>query len=338
MGHESFDQAARLVPRYGSVLLGLPGWLKEQAFDIHIKAGQPIALCGREGTYFLNGEGHPVPEAQGAPCVSREVLREMFLQLCGHSVFRHEEEIRQGFVCPGGNCRVGLCGTAVVEGGRVQSVGEITSLVFRISREIPGCADRLFREGIPWERGLLVAGPPSSGKTTFLRDVARALATGRFGPVRRVAVLDERGELGSGDLGPCADVLRGYPKGEALDVAVRMLSPEFVLCDELSPKDLPAVGEALASGAAFIASVHAGPEELFTRPLCRALLGTGAFATAVCLRGREEPGAVERILRLDQEGKGRACEAFGSAAGGGGRAGSGPVGSGPFAPPGPTVA
>ena len=76
MVHESFDQAARLVPRYGSVLLGLPGWLKEQAFDIHIKAGQPIALWGREGAYFLNGEGHPVPEAQGAPCVSREELRE----------------------------------------------------------------------------------------------------------------------------------------------------------------------------------------------------------------------------------------------------------------------
>ena len=35
------------------------------------------------------------------------------------------------------------------------------------------------------------------------------------------------------DLGPCCDVLDGYPKGEGILQAIRSLSPEFIICDEL---------------------------------------------------------------------------------------------------------
>ena len=96
------------------------------------------------------------------------------------------------------------------------------------------CIRDSFLEGVPLERGVLVVGPPSSGKTTFLRDVARSLSLGRFGPSRRVAVVDERGELGGYDLGPNADVLRGYPKAAGLDAAIRTLSPEVAVLDAVS--------------------------------------------------------------------------------------------------------
>ena len=90
-----------------------------------------------------------------------------------------------------------------------------------------------------------MAGPPSSGKTTFLRDIARSLSLGRFASGRRVAIVDERGELGGFDLGPCADILRGYPKETGLEVALRTLSPEVIVCDELSQRDFKAVQGAL---------------------------------------------------------------------------------------------
>ena len=47
-------------------------------------------------------------------------------------------------------------------------------------------------------------------------------------------MVDERGELGGFDLGPNTDLLHGYPKAAGLDVAVRTLSPEIIVCDELS--------------------------------------------------------------------------------------------------------
>ena len=170
--------------------------MKEQAFDFHFSAGQPISLCGREGICFLVGRGCVSRCPQDAPAVTSQQIRELFLQICGYSVYAHEDELRQGYVRLGEGCRVGVCGSAVMEGGVVRGLRDVTSLVFRIPRRRWGCADRLFTGGIPVERGVLVAGPPSSGKTTFLRDIARSLSLGRFASGRRVAIVDERGELG----------------------------------------------------------------------------------------------------------------------------------------------
>lgn len=333
-----FDDVARQIPVYRDLLLSLPEQVKSQTFDIHISSGQPVSICGREGVLFLTSKGKAVRAADQGTITTPKQLHELFLQACGHSVFRHEEEIRQGFVRLGENCRVGVCGSAVVENGRLQTIRDITSLVYRIPRQVPGCADRLFLEGVCLDRGVLVAGPPSSGKTTFLRDVARSLSFGRFGPSRRVSLVDERGELGGFDLGPNADLLRGYPKAVGLDVAVRMLSPEVIVCDELSEKDFDAIKSVCASGAVLIASVHGEAKNFFRRPLCRALCETGAFQTAVCLAGRHSPGEIEAVLDITPEGGESFHEAFGSGPLSSQRTDSGNCRRGPVETPGTVVA
>lgn len=296
-----FNRVARLLGSYSQQLLALPLPVKSQAWDIRFKSGQPVAICGRDGIFFVRTQGGvsagPAPDLL---ILNNSQMQELFVHICGHSVFSHEEEIRQGFVALGGFCRAGLCGTAVVEQGRLKGVRDVSSLVFRIPRDMPGCADKLFSSGIDPMGGVLVAGEPSSGKTTFLRDIARSLSWGRFGPKRRVAVLDCRGELGGGfDLGPCADVLTGYPKSQGFQVALRSLSPELILCDELSGDDLEAVKSAMLAGAALVASVHARPQDFFQRPLCRTLASTGGFGSLVCLKGRGSPGVVESVGPLE---------------------------------------
>lgn len=297
MDTSAFDKIAHRVPRYGEDLLRIPAEIKEQVFDIHIKSGQPLSVCGREGVFFLREDGKITRAlTSGLLRVSQEELQEIFLEACAHSVFSHEQEIQKGYIQLGDGCRVGVCGTAVTDSKGVRSVREISSLVFRIPREIRGCGDRLFLEGRDLRRGLLIVGEPSSGKTTLLRDIAYSISTGKFQTIRRVAVLDQRGEIGGGfDLGPYADVLQGYPKKDAFDIAIRMLSPEFILCDELSGDDLEIVKSSVFSGAALIASVHGSRQELTSRPLCRELLQTGAFGTVVFLEGRSQPGEIAAI-------------------------------------------
>ena len=297
----AFDQVVSHLFRFRDELLKIPQQIKEQAFDIRVKAGQPVCISGKEGIRYVRQDGTVSRQKSGKflSC-STDELQELFYQLCGQSVFSHENEIRQGYLTLSGNYRVGLCGTAVLESGKIKNIRDITSLVFRIPREKPGCADMLFRPGLDLKEGVLIAGEPSSGKTTFLRDLITSISFGRFGPCSRLAVLDERGELGGGyDLGPGADILRGYPKSAGFDVAIRMLSPEFLVCDELSTADLDAVKQAVFSGVALIATVHASRDDFLKRPLCRSLLDSEAFGNLVFLQGRRNPGQVSAIESVE---------------------------------------
>ncbi len=293
---DSFDQVAEKILPVRDRLLALPAGMKAQAHDIRCKAGQPVAVCGGGGVLFLKeGGGLSRHMGAGLAVLSQAQLQELFLEICGRSVFTHEEQLRQGYISVQG-CRVGVCGRVVTENGRVKALRDVSSLVFRIPRDCPGCGDRLFSSGADPCRGVLIAGEPGSGKTTLLRDIARSLSGGRFAPSRRLAVLDCREELSAGfDLGPCADVLLGCTKAQGLDMAIRTLSPEVVLCDELAPEDLPAVRRSLFAGVGVIATVHGGEKDVYSRPLCRALLDTGAFESLVVLKGRASPGQIARI-------------------------------------------
>lgn len=297
-----FDRVASLLPGYEARLRALPEEVKRSTFDIRLKEGQPLCLCGSMGMLFLRKDGSVTKKQQDdLPLCGKKELRELFFEICGQSVFRHEDEIRSGFLSLRSGYRVGVCGTAVREGERVKTVKDISSLVFRIPRERRGCADRLFLQGVPMEQGVLIAGPPSSGKTTLLRDLSLALSEGRFLSPCRLAVLDERGELGGDfDLGPGADILRGYPKQAAFETALRMLSPQYLVCDELTTQDLEALRSAIFAGVAVIAAVHARREDFLQRPLCRQLLETGAFSSVVFLKGRSAPGSVCGVKSIEE--------------------------------------
>lgn len=296
---EPFDELAALVPYWGDRLSLLPRPVKERCADVRLKAGWPVSLSGPEGVLFLGEQGRVSRMAgEELPRVTGEEIKEIFLAACGDSVFCRQREIRRGRLRFAGKFRMGFCGEAVTDdqGERLTGLRNLTSLCFRLPRQEIGCGDRLFLEGVPLERGLLLAGPPGSGKTTLLRDVALSLSSGKFGPAARVAVLDEGGELSAFPLGPCADVLLGYPRQAAFSAAISALSPDVLLCDELGTEDLPSLRRAVFSGPAVIAAVHASPRDFLSRPLCRALLETGAFGTLVLLTGRERPGEIAQIL------------------------------------------
>ena len=118
-----------------------------------------------------------------------------------------------------------------------------------------------------------------------------------------MSLIDERGELAAciqgvpqNDVGMC-DVYSGYLKASAMEQAIRAMSPEYLICDELGGDDTEAIRECVRSGVAVIATVHArDADELKARKALRELLETGAFEKAAFLAGREQVGRVRECV------------------------------------------
>lgn len=105
----------------------------------------------------------------------------------------------------------------------------------------------------------------------------------------RTVLVDSRHELDDGSFGgcQCLDILAGYPKREGIEIAVRTLSAQVILCDELGAQESRAVLSAAMYGVPLIATAHAlHPRQLLRRPEIRLLDAAGVFAAYVGLQRR----------------------------------------------------
>lgn len=264
--------------------------------EIRLRAGQAVQLTIRGKQ--ISAQQY-LPGAKSVKKLSGDMLQSCFLHLCQHSVYAYEEELRQGYFTIPGGCRIGVAGFR--NNGFFSSV---TSLNLRIARwitcELPEPVRSYLVAG---QGGLLVAGTPGSGKTTFLRTIAQELAK----QDTIVCVVDERGELMAGEENglPMAesihcDVYTHCAKGEGITMALRCMNPQYLICDELgTEEDVAAAEQATASGVHLIASVHCeNPDGLQQKPQLKRLLHTGAFAKVAFLDGRERPGRVVQWMSL----------------------------------------
>ena len=291
-------------------LLRFPSRWKREAQEVRLRVNRPVMVYCRNQCFFVTAQGCASERLTAdLPAVSAQELNQSFHTICDYSVYSHQEELKHGFVTMTGGHRVGLCGTAVLGQGRICGIRDLSGLNIRIARQIPGAADELLsRLGEEELSGLLLAGAPSSGKTTLLPDLARQLSLGIAGRMKKITVVDERGELAGmragqpqNDLGLC-DVLDGYPKGEGILQAVRVLSPDLIICDEVGGMaDIAAIAQGLNAGVGIIASVHAGTrEELRQRGQIQQLLETRAFHKVILLCSRASPGSIAGIYPAEE--------------------------------------
>lgn len=207
---------------------------------------------------------------------------------CKSSVYAYLNEIKNGFITLSGGHRVGISGECVVKGGEITNIHSFYGINIRIAKQFVGCSldlmPYIFKNTIV--QNTIIIAPPACGKTTMLRDIARHLSH-----KMKVTVIDERDEicaLHNGVshfcIGPQTDVLSKAPKSQGTLMALRSLSPEVIITDEVgTDEDIYALGQALGAGCKIITSIHGYSAESIKQSKGK-LLGLFDIAIELCLK------------------------------------------------------
>ena len=223
--------------------------------------------------------------------LTRDEMDDALEKICGGSLYAHGDTIKNGYVSLFGGIRAGVCGRAAIDNGRVIGISEISSICIRIPHVVrvdPTPVINLLCES-SYTRGVLIYSPPGEGKTTLLRSVADELSRPSNNENgRRVAVVDSRGELELGlrSKNNLADVLTGYPKSLGIEIALRTLNANIIVCDEIgNEEEARSILDVSVGGAALVASAHASDiRSLLAKRSIRLLHDHGVFGAYVGIR------------------------------------------------------
>ena len=142
----------------------------EELEEIRIRSGRPIILKLRKVDILIQYN------------VSQTEILQILEKLCENSIYAYKNQICKGFLTIRGGHRIGITGTAVVENEKVINLKYITSLNFRIAREVLNCSNKILGQIINTEENTiyntLIVSPPGKGKTTMLRDIIRQISNG----------------------------------------------------------------------------------------------------------------------------------------------------------------
>ncbi|GIQ70693.1 stage III sporulation protein AA [Xylanibacillus composti] len=300
-----------------AVMGRVPAATLNAAEELRIRENRPMELSGAGRYGFIQPDGQVVDNPEAAYRPGREECIRLVELLTNHSLYALEEELRRGFITVRGGHRVGLAGRTVLEQGRVKQIRDVGGVNIRLARQVPGCAQPLWRKLANRHTGLLphmlLLSSPQKGKTTVIRDLARMISSGSPStrtPAKKVAIIDERSEIAACyrgvpvfDVGPRTDVLDGCPKAEGMMMMIRSMSPEVLVVDEIGgPEDAHALEEAMRAGVRVVATAHAGSlEEALARPALQRIFRTGVFERLVWL---ERDGGGDPVFAyFDSDGR-----------------------------------
>lgn len=233
--------------------------IQKELQEIRIRVGRAILLKTRKVDIIIDYR------------INTSEILQILEKLCENSIYAYKNQICEGFITVKGGHRIGITGTAVIQGGEILNIKYITSLNFRIAREIINCSNRILKEIINQEENTiyntLIVSPPGKGKTTMLRDIIRNISNG----IKEIqfkgmtcGVVDERGEIAAmykgmpqNDIGIRTDVIENISKSKGMKMLIRSMAPEIIACDEIGSKeDVQAIKEAITAGVKGIFTMH----------------------------------------------------------------------------------
>ena len=286
---DSFDIACELFPT--PLRRRIESFSGRKPEEIRLRMFRPPALLLKGREMELAGDK-----------LSQNELIQVLERATGASLHSAMAAMVNGYISYKG-LRIGLCGSAIMNQGRIAGFRDFSSLAIRLPRECRGICngfiDRLTQGRL---ENTLIVSPPGLGKTTLLRELIRVLADSGT----RVAVLDERNELSAStggqqyfDLGRCSDVLVGVPKGTGSILLLRGMNPQVIAMDEISAgEDRQVIERIIGCGVTILASAHGRDRhDMLRRPMYRELFEMGAFSNIITItrEGENRRYSLERL-------------------------------------------
>ena len=248
--------------------------------------------------------------------VTVEDLIETLQKICENSIYSYQSQICNGFITIRGGHRVGISGNVVIENGKIININYISSLNFRIAKEINGCSNKLLKYVINMENNniynTLIVSKPGVGKTTILRDLVRRISNGieqiNFQGLN-VGLVDERGEIAAmykgiaqNDIGMRTDVLSNVKKDKGMKLLIRSMAPQVIAADEIGSKeDVEAIKEAVCSGIKGIFTAHGSSlDDISVNPSIKDLLMSHVIERIIFLDNKKVKGEIEKVYALNK--------------------------------------
>lgn len=281
------------------IIRALDNYLQDNTLqEIRIKINRPVIAISSKG------------EIVSSIITDSEDVKYILQRISNYSLYAYEEEIKQGFITIKGGHRVGLAGECVMENGKLKTIRNISSLNIRICRQVIGCSREVIKHIFSEDKvyNTLIISPPKCGKTTILRDIARVISASG----RKVSIVDERSEIAACymgvpqlDVGIRSDVLDNCLKSEGMMMAIRSLSPDVIISDEIGTlKDIEALLMAFNSGVNIIATLHgASMEDLYKRKVFNDLFENNILERVIVLSNRNGVGTIESIYSILKGGE-----------------------------------
>ncbi len=232
--------------------------------------------------------------------VTSEDILTSLERICENSVYTYQNQICGGFITVTGGHRVGITGNAVMEEGRVININHISSLNFRMAREVIDCSRPILKYITDYDNNIikntLIVSPPGAGKTTILRDLVRNISNGFNGfRGQNVGLVDERGEIAAmyrgvaqNDVGIRTDVIDNVPKVIGMRLLIRSMAPQVIVADEIGGEDeTEIINYAVCSGVSGIFTAHGNNfNDLLLNPTLNELIKLNIIQRLVFLENK----------------------------------------------------
>ncbi len=283
--------------------------------EIRIRVDRPVILKYPEGKEDILDH-----------VVTQNEILNILQSLCNNSIYSYQSQICDGYITLQGGHRVGITGNVAMKDGKITNVNYVSSLNFRIAREIIGASDEILKEVVTRKsntssqnnyrnanidnndisnleiNNTLIVSRPGCGKTTVLRDLVRNISNMGF----TVSLIDERGEIASmykgipqNDIGLRTDVMDNVTKSLGMKIAVRTMAPQVIVADEIGTDgDLEAINYGICSGVKGIFTAHGSDiSELRQNETLNKLYEEKLFKRIIFLENRGKMGKVYYLDR-----------------------------------------